>query len=106
MAREPDISKNRVRLGTERIRAAAGVTAVLVGDAAIAIVAWVGIVHVSGTADASSEITGILTGAFVALSTTTTAYFGIKAATNTADRALGVIQGQDVPRTPQPPGPQ
>jgi len=70
----------------ERVRAA-GLAAVVAGDAAIAIAAIVGIIHFAGSGSSSQalpQVVAILSGAFTAIGTMTTAYFGIKAMSNTA----------------------
>ena len=78
-----DDSEDRV----ERVRAWAGLTAVVAGDAAIAIAAIVGILHFAGSGSSTQalpQVVAILSGAFTAIGTMTTAYFGIKAMSNTA----------------------
>ena len=72
----------------EKVRAWAGLIAVVAGDAAIAIAAILGITHFTASGTPSSQvlpqIVAILSGAFTAIGTMTTAYFGIKAMSNTA----------------------
>jgi hypothetical protein len=71
----------------ERVRAVAGLLAVVAGDAAIAIAAMVGIIHFAGSGTSAQVlplIVAILSSAFTAIGTMTTAYFGIKAMSNTA----------------------
>ena len=71
----------------ERVRAWAGLAAVVAGDAAIAIAAIVGIIHFAGSGSSNQalpQVVAILSGAFTAIGTMTTAYFGIKAISNTA----------------------
>jgi len=71
----------------EQVRALAGLLAVIAGDAAIAVAAIVGIAHFAGSgssAQALPQVVAILSGAFTAIGTMTTAYFGIKAMSNTA----------------------
>ncbi|MFF3336538.1 hypothetical protein ACFYWX_44815 [Streptomyces sp. NPDC002888] len=63
----------------QKTRTWAGLLAVFIGDAAISVAAIWG---VTGTDDAQSV--AILTSAFTAVSTMTTAYFGIRALSNTA----------------------
>lgn len=78
-----DDSEDRV----ERVRAWAGLAAVVAGDAAIAIAAIVGIIHFAGSGSSTQalpQVVAILSGAFTAIGTMTTAYFGIKAISNTA----------------------
>lgn len=79
----PDDPASRV----EKVRAWAGLMAVVAGDTAIAVAAIVGIIHfaASGTSSQTlSQIVAILSCAFTAVGTMTTAYFGIKAMSNTA----------------------
>jgi hypothetical protein len=71
----------------ERMRALAGLLAVVAGDAAIAIAATVGIIHFAASGTSSQvlpQVVAILSSAFTAIGTMTTAYFGIKAMSNTA----------------------
>jgi hypothetical protein len=71
----------------EKVRAWAGLIAVVAGDAAIAIAAILGITHFAAGGTSSQvlpQIVAILSGAFTAIGTMTTAYFGIKAMSNTA----------------------
>jgi hypothetical protein len=78
-----DDSANRV----ERVRAWAGLAAVMAGDAAIATAAIVGIIHFAASGTSSQvlpQVVAILSSAFTAIGTMTTAYFGIKAMSNTA----------------------
>lgn len=70
--------------GVEKVRAWAGLIAVVAGDTAIAIAAILGITHFAAGANSASQIVAILSGAFTAIGTMTTAYFGIKAISNTA----------------------
>jgi hypothetical protein len=79
-AKDPDAS-------VERVRALAGLLAVIAGDTAIAVAAIVGIIHFAGSGSSTQslpQVVAILSGAFTAIGTMTTAYFGIKAMSNTA----------------------
>ena len=67
---------------TERVRSLSGAAAVICGDIAITVAAVIGAGHAS-----SAEAVGILSGAFTAMSTMTTAYFGIKGISNTAQKS-------------------
>jgi hypothetical protein len=61
--------------------------AVVAGDTAIALAAILGIMHfTSGVPNSQTlpQVVAILSGAFTAIGTMTTAYFGIKAISNTA----------------------
>jgi hypothetical protein len=74
--------------GVERVRAWTGLIAVVGGDVAIAIAAILGITHFAASGTQSSQIlpqiVAILSSAFTAIGTMTTAYFGIKSMSNTA----------------------
>ncbi|MFF8997840.1 hypothetical protein ACF1GW_15815 [Streptomyces achromogenes] len=82
-------NEDRAARGTdlEKIRARYGLFAVIVSNLAIAAVAIVGVWQLDGD---KGVIIGILTAAFTAVSSLTTAYLGIKAVSNTAQSiALG-----------------
>ncbi|MEU9443193.1 hypothetical protein AB0D42_20180 [Streptomyces sp. NPDC048304] len=70
----------------EKTRARYGLLAVIVSNLAIAGVAIVGVWRLDGD---KSVIVGILTAAFTAVSSMTTAYLGIKAVANTA-KSIGL----------------
>ncbi|MEV5878772.1 hypothetical protein AB0L75_32025 [Streptomyces sp. NPDC052101] len=71
----------------EKVRARYGLLAVIISNLAIAVVAIIGAWRFNGD---KSVIVGILTAAFTAVSSVTTAYLGIKAVSNTAKSiALG-----------------
>ena len=72
----------------DRTRAWSGFWVVSVGDTAIVIAAILGIVHLGGGGANGSSIVAILSAAFTAVGTTTTAYFGIRAASNTAQTSI------------------
>ncbi|WP_239135280.1 hypothetical protein [Streptomyces sp. SID12488] len=81
----------------ERSRALFGLLAVVISNVAIAAVAIFGVWRLHGD---SAVTVGILTSAFTAVSTLTTAYLSIKAVSNTARSiALGDTSGRG---TPQP----
>ena len=67
----------------QRTRAWTGLWVVAAGDVAIAVAAIWGVVKTAGAATNSPTI-AILTSAFTAIGTMTTAYFGIKSMSNTA----------------------
>jgi hypothetical protein len=78
--------------------------AVVAGDVAIAIAAILGILHfsssgASSSGDQSTQFVAILTSAFTAIGTMTTAYFGIKSISNTA-QALGQSPPTGTSQTP------
>lgn len=91
---------------TEEVRSMAGLLAVLGSDGAISAAAVWGIGSVSKD---SNQVVALLTSAFTAMTAITTAYFGIKAVSNTAQRAFENGHGrgkesQDSTQGNQPPG--
>ncbi|MEV5147663.1 hypothetical protein [Streptomyces sp. NPDC052727] len=86
----------------EKDRARYGLLAVVISNLAIAAVAVFGVWQLDGD---KAVIVGILTAAFTAVSSTTTAYLGIKAVSNTA-RSIALGHGPDRRRTETtPPAP-
>jgi hypothetical protein len=87
MARSPgqpaSRSANPSDNAVQRTRAWTGLWVVVGGDVAIAAAAVFGIWKTAGNAS-SSPMVAILTSAFTAIGTMTTAYFGIKTMSNTA----------------------
>ncbi|MQY35666.1 hypothetical protein SRB17_36500 [Streptomyces sp. RB17] len=81
----------------EKVRARYGLLAVIVSNLAIVAVATVGVWRLDGD---KSVIVGILTAAFTAMSSMTTAYLGIKAVANTA-KSIG-LSGATPPRQSEP----
>jgi len=81
----------------ERVRAWTGLMAVVAGDVAIALAAILGITHFAssgtGSAQILPQIVAILSSAFTAIGTMTTAYFGIKSMANTANNVAGPPTG-------------
>ena len=81
----------------EKTRAWTGLYAVIAGDVAIALAAILGITHFATTSTANSQIlpqiVAILSSAFTAIGTMTTAYFGIKSMANTAKNLAGPPTG-------------
>ncbi|MFC9409909.1 hypothetical protein ACFRAA_32745 [[Kitasatospora] papulosa] len=67
----------------ETVRSLAGLIAVLAGDAAIALAVVLSFGHLD-----KSQGMSVLTAGLTSITAITTAYFGIKAASNTADRAI------------------
>ncbi|MEU0040673.1 MULTISPECIES: hypothetical protein [unclassified Streptomyces] len=86
-------------LDLERYRARYGLQAVLLSNLAIAGVAIFGVWRLDGD---KSVIIGVLTAAFTAVSTMTTAYLGIKAVSNTAQ---AMAQSDPSRRDATPPTP-
>ena len=86
----------------ERTRAWTGMWVVAAGDVTIVLAAIWGVIKISGSGTSGSTIVAILTSAFTAIGTMTTAYFGIRSTANTAQRLAQ--QGTGTPtqaRTPQ-----
>jgi hypothetical protein len=77
-----DLTMVRVQI----IRSWTGLLVVIFGDAAVASAAIWGIVKAGSTENA--QLVSILTSAFTAIVAMTTAYFGIRAASNTAQSAV------------------
>jgi arginine exporter protein ArgO len=72
----------------QKTRAWTGLLVVAIGDVAIVIAAIVGIANVSGGSTHATSVVAILTSGFTAVGTMTTAYFGIRAASNTAQSSM------------------
>ncbi|MFC7259118.1 hypothetical protein [Streptomyces lutosisoli] len=89
-------------LDLERYRARYGLQAVLLSNLAITVVAIFGVWRLDGD---KSVIIGVLTAAFTAVSTMTTAYLGIKAVSNTA-KAMAQADSTRRDQSPQPATPQ
>jgi hypothetical protein len=80
----PSRSDNPSDNAVQRTRSWTGLWVIAVSDAVIAVAAIWGIVKTSSASASSSSVVAILTAAFTAIGTMTTAYFGIKSVTNTA----------------------
>jgi hypothetical protein len=74
----------------DKTRAWTGLCVVIGGDAAIAIAVVIALTKFAGTAGNASTavLASILSSAFAAIGTMTTAYFGIRASSNTAQRSI------------------
>jgi hypothetical protein len=72
----------------QKMRSMTGLLAVVVGDVAIAAGAILGLLLASGSDGRAQIVVSILGGAFTAIGTLTTAYFGIRAASNTAQSSI------------------
>ncbi|MFJ9344991.1 hypothetical protein [Streptomyces sp. NPDC101237] len=94
MSRDQDVE-------LEKVRARYGLLAVVISNLAIAAVAVFGVWRLSGD---TSVIIGVLTAAFTAVSSMTTAYLGIKAVSNTA-KAIAASAANAAP-APARPGPE
>jgi hypothetical protein len=85
----------------QKTRAWTGLFVVVGGDVAIALAAVLGIVVTSGAG--SDQVVAILTSAFTAISSMTSAYFGIRAASNTAQSSVqGTVRAAEAARTRRP----
>src|SRR4029450_7108490 len=110
MAQRPDSTRrgrrrtrfNPTEQAVQRTRAFTGLWVVVGGDVAIAAAAVYGVIK-SGSGQNATQIVAILTSAFTAIGTMTTAYFGIRAASNTAQAAVSGSYGG--PTTPATGGP-
>ncbi|WP_432052317.1 hypothetical protein [Streptomyces xiamenensis] len=94
----------RKEFSTDNCRTITGVTAVIVGDVVIGAVALIAVFHADGQAQAA-----FLASAFTAITGITTAYFGIKAVSNTAQKGLEHAGGRRRRKRPRkkhpcPPG--
>ena len=74
-------------------RAWTGLWVVVFGDVGIALAAIFGVIHVASKGGNGSLIVSILTSAFTAIGTMTTAYFGIRASSNTAEKSIKKLPG-------------
>ncbi|WP_089100659.1 hypothetical protein [Streptomyces hyaluromycini] len=83
----------------EKDRARYGLLAVVVSNLAIASVAVFGVWRLNGN---ESVIIGVLTAAFTAVSSMTTAYLGIKAVSNTA-KSMAAASATPPAQTPTTP---
>jgi hypothetical protein len=88
----------------QRTRAWTGLWVVVAGDVAIALAAIWGVVKTSGAGTSGSPIVAILTSAFTAIGTMTTAYFGIKSMSNTAQHYKPQAGTAPLTGTAPPPG--
>jgi hypothetical protein len=86
---------NPTELAIQKTRAVTGCLVVLFGNLAIGVAAVLGVAMAE-----DGEAAAILGGAFTAIGTLSAAYFGIRAATNTAQSALPPAVGADAPGLP------
>ena len=77
----------------DHTRAWTGLWVVVFGDVGIALAAIFGVIHVASKGGNGSLIVSILTSAFTAIGTMTTAYFGIRASSNTAEKSIKKLPG-------------
>jgi len=80
------LSDNQAKV--EIKRASMGLYAVLASDVAIAIAAIAGVLIIRHDSASTTAVVSILSSAFTAVGTLTTAYFGIKATANTAKNTI------------------
>jgi hypothetical protein len=80
------------------------VIVVVAGDIVIAVAAFIGISKFASGAAAGVSMVAILTTAFTAISTMTTAYFGIKTVSNTAQSFAKQLPEAAAAATPRGPG--
>ena len=93
----------------QRTRAWTGLWVVAGSDVAIVLAAIWGVVKLSTTPASGQTIVAILTSAFTAIGTMTTAYFGIRSSANAAQAAIPPTNGSAAPTpsaAPQPAAPQ
>ena len=74
----------------DKTRAWTGLYVVIGGDVAIAVAVAIALIKFAGTAGNASTavLASVLSSAFAAIATMTTAYFGIRASSNTAQRSI------------------
>src|SRR5829696_5343245 len=72
----------------ERTRTWAGVSVVVAGDVAIALAGAFMVFRFGGSDANVTQVVAVLTSAFTAIGTMTTAFFGIRAISNTAQHAV------------------
>jgi hypothetical protein len=84
----------------DKVRSWTGLLAVVIGDLAILGMAIAGVLIIRNSSGTSSSVVAILTSAFTAIGTLSAAFFGIRAAANTAQTSM-----QSSP-SPTPPGQQ
>lgn len=94
-AEDADVAKtmSNDQAAIEMRRARMGLYAVLASDVAIAVAAILGVVIIRNDSASSTAVVSILSSAFTAVATLTTAYFGIKASANTAKNSIASQQG-------------
>ena len=102
----PDVRNNPTNNAVQRTRSWTGLWVIAISDLVIAVAAIWGVVKISSTSATSSSIVAILTSAFTAIGTLTTAYFGLKYVTNTAQSLAGQGGGGGAPGGGAPGGGQ
>jgi hypothetical protein len=89
---DPDVAKSHDQAEIEKRRATMGLCAVLASDVAIAVAAILGVLIIRHDSASTAAVVSILSSAFTAVGTLTTAYFGIKASANTAKNSIASQQ--------------
>jgi hypothetical protein len=85
---KPQITLSDNQTKVELHRASMGLYAVLASDIAIAVAAIAGVLIIRHDSASTTAVVSILSTAFTAVGTLTTAYFGIKATANTAKNTI------------------
>jgi hypothetical protein len=99
-------SKTPEEIGLERLRSGTGLAALVVTIAAVVILAGVSAIVLGGGENSDSTV-AIITAGFGIISTVATAYFGIRATANSADKIASAVagtsdEGEEDPRKPRP----
>jgi hypothetical protein len=94
------VGATNTQASTEKTRSWTGLIAVVIGDVAILAMAIAGVGIIRESTGTSSSIVAILTSAFTAIGTLTTAYFGIRAAANTAQTSIAQSSTTPPPAAP------
>lgn len=90
---DADVAKTTSNNDVEMRRASMGLVAVVASDLAIAAAAILGVIIIRHDSASTTAVVSILSSAFTAVGTLTTAYFGIKASANTAKNSIASQQG-------------
>lgn len=88
-------SPSETAASVQIVRSWTGLLAVILGDAAIFAVALTAMLLIKKDTQASTAIVSVLTAAFTTIGTMTTAYFGIKASSNTAQDNINLRSHDD-----------
>jgi hypothetical protein len=81
-------------IGLERLRSGTGLAALIVTIAAVVILAGVSAIVLGGDKNSDSTV-AIVTAGFGIISTVATAFFGIRATANSAEKIAAAAGGQD-----------
>lgn len=101
----PDPNRTPEEIGLERLRSGTGLAALIVTIAAVVILAGVSAIILGGDKNSDSTV-AIVTAGFGIISTVATAFFGIRATANSAEKIASAAagQGEENPTTPPPNG--